>query len=152
MERAGYREPLGSGRAPSGCRWPSIKWIATFAAVAIFASSCASWRHGSTLAFYQGAILDVPGPGRDRLDIEGAVDSTIHDYLARNGLPDFVYVASRTDIEMIYVNRDTLVHFHRPVLDIRSTATEVHPLPDPLLDLLPAVGARVREARAVGST
>jgi hypothetical protein len=125
-----------------------MKSIAAVATFAVLAASCASWRHGSTLAFYQGAILDVPGPGRDRLDIESAVDSTIHDYLTRNGLPDFVYVANRTNLEMIYVGRDTLVHFQRPALDIRSTATEVHPIPDPFLELLPAVGTRVREGRA----
>jgi hypothetical protein len=125
-----------------------MKRIPAFAVLALLTASCASWRHGSTLAFYQGVILDVPGPGRDRLDIESAVDSTIHDYLTRNGLPDFVYVANRTDLEMIYLKRDTLVHFHRPVLDIRSTPTEVHPVPDPFLDLLPAVGTRLREARA----
>ena len=125
-----------------------------FVLFALFVTNCANWKQGSTLAFYQGAILDFDGPGRDRLAIEAKIDSTVRDYLARNGNPDFVYVAGLRDIEVIYVGRDTLVHFHRsiargfsPDFDWHSTATEVHPLPEAFLNLLPAIGLRVRQVR-----
>jgi hypothetical protein len=131
-----------------------MKPISTFAVLALLATGCANWRQGSTQAFYQGAVLDI-GTGRDRLEIERRVDSTVEDYLVRNGVPDLIYVASLRDIELIYVERDTLVHVHRsvasgfsPDFDWHGTVTEVRPLPDAILNLLPAVGERVRQARA----
>jgi hypothetical protein len=118
------------------------------------ASGCASWRQGSTLAFYQGAVLDGAGVGHGRVDIESAVDPTVDAYVALHGPPDFLFVGSLRDIELIYLKDDKLVHFHRsvsagfsPDFQWRSSMTEVSPLPEPLLDLLPTAGAQVRQAR-----
>ncbi|MGD0950278.1 MAG: hypothetical protein ABSA52_23000 [Candidatus Binatia bacterium] len=132
-----------------------MRSLPAFAAVPVLATGCANWRQGSTQAYYQGAILDAGGPAHDRLETERRVDSTVDAYLTRNGMPDAIYVASLRDIELIYVERDTLVHVHRSVasgfsldFDWHGTVTEVHPLPDAILNLIPAFGDRVRQARA----
>ena len=89
------------------------------------------------MARYQGAILDVQRDGAERLKIEREYDETVRKYLADTGTPDYIYVANRTDLEVVYLRLNRLVHFHRPALYAKSAAAEVAPIPEELLELLP---------------
>lgn len=113
---------------------------------ATISSGCAGWRHGYSTAYYQGAVMDVEGPGGDRLEIEKGYDRTVREYVEQWGRPDFVYVPDALTLQLVYVSRDVLVSFHRSALSSRSEFLEV-PVPPSLLELLIASGIDVTSMR-----
>ncbi len=108
----------------------------------ILTCGCSGWKHGSTLAYYQGAILDARDVGAERVRIEAAYDATIADYLKRNGTPDYVLVGGDRDVEFVYVTTNRLVYFHRSPLYATSTLAE-RPIPEAFLRLIPEDRAHV---------
>src|SRR5262244_1935998 len=52
-------------------------------------AGCSGWRHGTTLAQYQGLFLSAvpPSAGAERLRIEAAYDPTLRDFVAQHGPP-----------------------------------------------------------------
>jgi hypothetical protein len=82
-------------------------------------------------------ILNARGLGADELRRAAAEDPSLRTCLARYGSPDFVVVASPQDLELVYYRASRLVHFHRE-RDGPSVESELTPLPNGILDLLPA--------------
>ena len=98
-------------------------------------TACAGARHGSR-PDEPGIMLGVSDVAAWHLRAERTVDATIRDYVSREGAPDFIYRAGPTDVELIYVRASRLAHFHRTEPTIRSTVTELSPLPESVLALL----------------
>jgi len=86
---------------------------------------------------YQGIVLDARNLGAEELRAQSDRDPVVRDYVGRHGAPDFVLVASRTDLELVYYRDSRLVHFHRGVTAATTTVKEVVPLPTPLVNVLP---------------
>jgi hypothetical protein len=82
-------------------------------------------------------MLNARKHGAEVIGRATASDPTLRAYLAKQGQPDFVYVASPTDLELVYQSDSRLAHFHRETPDAPSTVSEVTPLPSPLLNVLP---------------
>jgi hypothetical protein len=105
---------------------------------AVFAAVLACTPLRSTRATrYEGILLNASDLGAEALEGEMARDPAIARYVAKAGEPDFVLVASPTDVELVYVQPSRLVHFHRDDPGGKSAPTEVTPIPSPLLHLLP---------------
>ncbi len=100
-------------------------------------TACAPMRR-DTASRYQGIMLNGRDLGAGEIDRLGASDPTLASYVASHSQPDFVYVATPTDVELVYRARSTLAHFHRPAPDAPSVVTEVTPLPNGVLNVLPA--------------
>jgi hypothetical protein len=104
--------------------------------VALVAASCVGVR-ATPETRWQGVLLDARKQGTQVLRDAAARDPTLSDYLARAGEPDFVLVASPTDLEIVYAWASRLVHFHQPEPDAPSVVGELSPLPSGLLAILP---------------
>src|SRR4029453_18024198 len=87
---------------------------------------------------YEGILLDARNLGAGQVTREATSDPTVKAYVAQHGNPDFVLVASPTDLELVYVPRSVLAYFHRPAAGAPSVVSEVTPLPSGLYQMLPA--------------
>jgi len=85
---------------------------------------------------YQGIVLDARNLGAEELRAQSDRDPVVRDYVRRHGAPDFVLVASRMDLELVYYRDSRLVHFHRDAAGT-TAVKEVVPLPTPLVNVLP---------------
>jgi hypothetical protein len=109
----------------------SLLWIACIVA------ACAGTR-STPATRYEGILLDGRNLGAGQVTREAASDPTVKAYVAQHGNPDFVLVASPTDLELVYTQRSTLAYFHRPAAGAPSVMSEVTPLPSGLYQMLPA--------------
>jgi hypothetical protein len=108
--------------------------------------ACGGVRH-DTLSRYQGMILATRALGAERLRQEVIRNPAVLAWVAREGDPDFVYVAGPDELQLVYVQASRLAHFQGD----GAEPTVLSPLPSGLLALLPAdVGAGT--PRAVGGT
>jgi len=89
------------------------------------------------VAQYQNIVLDARELGAKQLDIEMRRDSTMRDYVARKGKPDFIYVPSSTVVELMYVQSSELVLFYRDRPGADSVTGELSPLPLEVKNVLP---------------
>ena len=97
----------------------------------------AGWTIGSTLAEYQGQVLRVRdgGSGAERLKTEAAYDATVRHYVDQTGQPDYLLVADRYQVQLIYIEDDQIVLFQRSIWNPKSQATVTDGIPDPLASL-----------------
>jgi hypothetical protein len=80
--------------------------------------------HASTLEKYQGRVLACAAEdGATRLDIEMAHDPTIRDWIEQTGKPDYLYVKSRSEVALYYVEEPRSVLFVRTLLNPKSTVS-----------------------------
>jgi hypothetical protein len=80
--------------------------------------------HASTLEKYQGRVLArASEDGATRLDIEMAHDSAIRGWIEQAGKPDYLYVKSRDEVALYYVEEPRSVLFVRTFLDSKSTVS-----------------------------
>ena len=108
-----------------------LAWIACGAA------ACAGTR-STPATRYEGVLLNGRDLGAGQVAREAASDPTVKAYVAQHGNPDFVLVASPTDLELVSVTRSVLAYFHRPTAGAPSVVSEVTPLPSGLFQMLPA--------------
>jgi hypothetical protein len=87
---------------------------------------------------YEGILLNGRKLGVGEVAREAAHDPTIKAYVAEHPTPDFVLVASKRDVELVYTGRAVLAYFHRPQPGAPSVVSEVTPLPSGLLQMLPS--------------
>lgn len=85
---------------------------------------------------YQAMVLNARALGEGEVRAAMARDERIRAWVERDGWPDYVYVASPDEVELIYYRASRLAHFHRDPVAGRTTVTELAPLPTPLVDLL----------------
>jgi hypothetical protein len=91
-------------------------------------AACAGFR-STPATRYQGIVLNARELGVEELRSQTASDPTLRDYVARAGPPDFIYLGTPTEVELVYYRASKLVHFHREAPDGPSTVTELSPLP-----------------------
>ena len=87
---------------------------------------------------YEGILLNGRNLGVGEVAREAAHDPTIKAYVAEHPTPDFVLVASKRDVQLVYTGRAVLAYFHRPQPGAPSVMSEVTPLPSGLLQMLPS--------------
>ena len=87
---------------------------------------------------YEGILLNGRELGAGEVAREAARDPTIKAYVAQHPTPDFVLVASKRDVELVYTGRAVLAYFHRPEPGAPSVMSEVTPLPSALYQMLPS--------------
>lgn len=104
---------------------------------------------GSSGARYQ--LLDARKLGAEVVQQLVRQDAVIRAYVTEEGSPDFLIAAGPNDTQFIYYGSSRLVHFHRGA-DGRTTASEVSPLPGPLLSVLPSDLAAGTAAPLYGDT
>ena len=85
---------------------------------------------------YQSMLLNARDLGAEALRLEMERDTSVRQYVAAAGQPDFIVIGGANDVELVYVQPSRLVHFHRAP-DAPSTVHEVTPLPSSLLQILP---------------
>jgi hypothetical protein len=85
---------------------------------------------------YLYRLLDVRKLGAKELARIEKENTVVAAYVAKAGKPDFLIEPSTTDIELIYYLPSRLEHFHLGA-DGKWTSSELHPLPMPLLGVLP---------------
>jgi hypothetical protein len=103
---------------------------------ACLVTACAGVR-STPATRYEGILLDGRNLGAGQVTREVASDPTVKAYVAQHGNPDFVLVASPTDLELVYTQRSVLAYFHRPAAGAPSIVSEVMPLPSGLYQMLP---------------
>src|SRR5262245_1903553 len=92
--------------------------------------ACSGWRHGASLYDYKDQVLKVDGGrGADRLRLEADFDSTIANWIAQNGKPDYIHVQSNDSVDLAYIAEDRLVTFTRGGTH-HSIASVVDPIPE----------------------
>lgn len=118
---------------------------ATSLVLAFVAGGCAGFRHGSTQTEVEGQVLSAAfGPGAKRLDVESNYDATLRTYVADKGPPDYIYVVSSTQVQLVYVARDEVAVFQRSAWSVEGHVSVVAPIPDALATRLsPADQARL---------
>jgi hypothetical protein len=105
---------------------------ATMLLLASGAVACSGWRHGASLYEYKDQVLKVDGGrGAERLRVESEFDSTIANWLAQNGEPDYIHVKSNDSVDLCYLAEDRVVTFTRPGTK-HSIASIVEPIPEHL--------------------
>ena len=87
---------------------------------------------------YLGILLNGRELGAGEVAREAAHDPTIKAYVAQHPTPDFVLVASKRDVELVYNSRAVLAYFHRPEPGAPSVVSEVTPIPTGLFLMLPS--------------
>ena len=87
---------------------------------------------------YLGILLNGRELGAGEVAREAAQDPTIKAYVAQHPTPDFVLVASKRDVQLVYNWRAVLAYFHRPEPGAPSVVTEVTPIPTALYLMLPS--------------
>jgi hypothetical protein len=87
---------------------------------------------------YLGILLNGRELGAGEVAREAAHDPTIKAYVAQHPTPDFVLVASKRDVQLVYNWRAVLAYFHRPEPGAPSVVTEVTPIPTGLNQMLPS--------------
>jgi hypothetical protein len=98
-------------------------------------AACTTWQHGYTLAEVEGQVLQASvGPGAERLELESRFDPSVRTYVANFGAPDYVYVVSRTQLQLVYLASDELVVFQRSGWSTASRVTARGPVPDALAE------------------
>lgn len=91
---------------------------------------CTSWRHSASLYQYRDQVLKVEGGrGVERLALEARYDSTIANWIAQNGDPDYIHVQSTDIVDLCYIGEDRLVTFTRAGA-AHSIANVTEPIPD----------------------
>ena len=91
---------------------------------------CTSWRHSATLYQYRDQVLKVDGGrGVGRLELEARYDSTIANWIAQNGAPDYIHVQSTDIVDLCYLGEDRVVTFTRAGA-AHSIANVTEPIPD----------------------
>jgi hypothetical protein len=108
-------------------------WIVFVVAVA----ACGGMR-STPATRYEGILLDGRELGAGEVTREAAGDPTIKAYVAQHPKPDFVLVATKRDVELVYTGRAVLAYFHRPGPGAPSVLGEVSPLPSGLYQMLPS--------------
>jgi hypothetical protein len=86
---------------------------------------------------YTGIVLNVRTLGAEQLRAETEDDPAVREYVARAGAPDYLLVASPTDLELVYYRDSRLVYFRRDPATGTTTVKEVTPLPMEVLNVLP---------------
>jgi hypothetical protein len=87
---------------------------------------------------YEGILLNGRELGAGEVAREAAHDPTIKAYVAQHPTPDFVLVASKRDVQLVYNSRAVLAYFHRPEPGAPSVVSEVTPIPSGLYLMLPS--------------
>jgi hypothetical protein len=87
---------------------------------------------------YEGILLNGRELGAGEVTREAAGDPTVKAYVAQHPKPDFVLVATKRDLELVYTGRAVLAYFHRPEPGAPSVLGEVSPLPSGLYQMLPS--------------
>jgi hypothetical protein len=73
-------------------------------------------RHASTLGAVQDKVLPLRNPRvAERLQVEADYDSTVRQWLADEGQPDYLMVESRSLLRLFYIQKDYMVVFRRLV-------------------------------------
>lgn len=81
-------------------------------------------------------VLNARKLGAEPLRKEMARDEVLRRYVERHGQPDYVHVAGREHVELIYYRASRLAHFRRDPESGRTTVAELDPLPTSLVDVL----------------
>jgi len=92
----------------------------------------------SPAARYQGMLLDARELGARELARVAAEDPAVQNWLAREGQPDWVLLATPDDVELVYYGASRIVLFHRPAPSAPSQVGVAEPLPSGIRPLLPA--------------
>jgi hypothetical protein len=100
-------------------------------------AACGAGLRATPETRYQGIMLNARTLGAQQLQDDMARDPTLRAYVESHGPPDFIYVASPTDVELVYYLASRLVHFRHHADTGETTVTEQEPLPTPLLNILP---------------
>lgn len=87
---------------------------------------------------YLGMLLNARNLGAQELARVEGDDPAIRAAVATRGQPDFIVVPSPRDVELIWYLPSVLMQFHRPADDAASIAGTLSPLPEGLLNVLPA--------------
>jgi hypothetical protein len=125
-------------RAARARRGPQtmVRWVALGLASSACVAACTGMR-STPASRYEGILLNARELGAGQIAREAASDPTVKAYVAQHPQPDFVLVASPTDLQLVYVRRSVLAYFHRPAPDAPSVVREVTPLPSGLFQMLP---------------
>lgn len=102
---------------------------------AVVVAACAGLR-STPETRYQGIVLDARDLGVEELRAEMARDERVRGYVEQHGWPDYLYVASPTDTELIYYPASRLVHFHRDPAANQTSESELTPLPTEVVNVL----------------
>ena len=87
---------------------------------------------------YLGQVLDTRELGAGELERVRKEDPAIQAYVQKTGQPDFILLPTQQDVELIYYLPSVLVQFHRPTPDAPSVMGTLTPLPNTVLNVLPA--------------
>jgi len=96
--------------------------------------SCSGFQHGYSAADYAGhwwpVITDDPRDpsGFRRLELETAFDSTLTEFVAAHGSPDFIHVIDMDSVELLYFREDAIYFFTRATLSSESSLQQTSPI------------------------
>ena len=115
----------GRGAPPRGAAR-----FARWAALVVLASSgCALVSGGPSLGAFQGQMLRTSDAGGiDALERMTRELPPVREWVERNGQPDYVLVASSRNLQLLYIDRDLVVNFRRPLLSSRFEAIPSSPI------------------------
>lgn len=102
----------------------------------VLLAACGAGLRATRATRYQGIMLNARTLGAEQLRDETSRDETVREYVDRHGPPDYVYVASPDELEIVYYGESRLVHFHRDPAAGQTAVTEREPLPTPLVNVL----------------
>lgn len=106
-------------------------------ALLVAIGGCATIHHSLSAGAVAGRTLSTRGgEGAERLQTELEVDSTLRDFVAANGRPDYIHVVDRMSLYFFYVGEDRAAKFERDLLP-PSVARDFGRIPGSLLKLLP---------------
>ena len=98
-------------------------------------AGCAGFRHGSTLANFQGIVVPVASkPGASRLQTEMDYDRTVQTYVSAQGQPDYIYVIDTRTVLLIYKKEGRVARFERPWHSPMSKVSVNEGIPPDLLE------------------
>ena len=86
---------------------------------------------------YTGIVLNARTIGAAQLRAETDRDPAVREYVARAGEPDYLLVASPSDLELVYYRDSRLVYFRRDPATGTTSVKELSPLPMEVQNVLP---------------
>ena len=94
---------------PAGPGFLVCAWL-----VALALAGCQTALHVRTTADYAERPLALDDPeGLRRFEMESELDSTVRDFVARHGKPDYMYVEDRRTLFFFYTTTDVAAVFRR---------------------------------------
>lgn len=113
-----------AGRAPADGKAVGALRVAAVLLLVLAVPACMS-RHASTLGAVQDKVLPLRNPRvAERLQIEADYDSTVRQWLADEGRPDYLMVESRSLLRLFYIQKDYMVVFRRGLRSASKSEVE----------------------------